>query len=66
MKVKIETAKAAALFSCAVGDHRDLQRHDARSLIDSGDVSDAEPKARARKPAPKRKASTKNPTRASK
>ena len=39
MKVKIETAGAAILFGCDIGDERDLQRQDARPLLDSGDVA---------------------------
>lgn len=39
MKVKIVSENAARMFSCAVGDHRDLQQPDALRLIDSEDVA---------------------------
>lgn len=39
MKVRIETEKAARIYSCAVGDYRGLEGRDALPLIDSGDVS---------------------------
>lgn len=39
MKVKIESEKAALLFGCEVGEHRDLQKTDALPLIEGGDVS---------------------------
>lgn len=40
MKVKIETAKAAALYGAQVGDFRRLEGRDAAPLIASGDVSE--------------------------
>ena len=45
MKVRIETDKAAAMFSCAIGDYRGLERPDALAMIESSDVSEAEAEA---------------------
>lgn len=48
MKVKIETATAAAIYNCQVGDLRDLERPDALPLIEGGHVTEvvaAEPES---------------------
>ena len=61
MKVRIATATAARLFSCNVGDERDLQRRDAAALIDSKDVVEVAEKAvkSSSRKAPSKKASAK-------
>jgi len=54
MKVRIETDKAAAMFSCAVGDYRGLEHRDALALIAAGDVSEVEETAAGAKPGPRK------------
>ncbi len=59
MKVKIVTEAAAQLFSCQIGDYRDLQRPDAERLIESKDVAAVDETSAAAAPSRNRPAKAK-------